>query len=73
MQRHFDRVRLQSQDLADLPRGQVGAVPQGNEVPRSLVEPVYRSRDREPLKRIGSKKLSPSRFLLMKSVTGHVR
>ena len=32
VQRYLDRVRLHSQDLPDLPRGEVGAVPQGDEI-----------------------------------------
>jgi hypothetical protein len=37
VQRDFDRVRFQAQDLPDLPRGQIGPVPQRDEIPRTLV------------------------------------
>ena len=52
MKGDLDRVRLHSEDLANLSRAEVGAVPQGDQVLGALVEPREHAGHGQPLQRL---------------------
>jgi hypothetical protein len=52
VERHLNGIRLQTEDLPDLARGEIGAVSERDEVLGTLVEALNRCCNREPLERL---------------------